>query len=297
MSLCVPLLLGIFVSEARGIYLQRLADNPHIDVEAGRAALKWSRTIGDSLVQVFPYALSIGIFPYLADLARERDRQPLTDTLLGAIRVCFFAFAPLTAIIIALRFPLLRAVWEGGHMTEADTRAMSGPFVGFTVGLIAFSCEMLLNQTFYAMTDAWVPTLMGLLTTVLWIVIAKFGVESGYGLTAIALAESISKGAKCLGMWILLRPKLGDVKVRGNLIFLLKVTAGSLLAALVAGVGGHVIVHHAHGHGKLRALIAVSAAGSAGLALYLVLGAVAGIEEVQAVMAFVRRLRGRLASP
>ena len=163
MMLAVPLIIGIVVSESRGIYLQRLTDSPLIPVGAGRAAIKWSRIVGDNLIQLFPYALSIGIFPFLADLAREKDKQPLTDTLMGALRVCIFAFAPITAILIALRFPLLRAVWEGGNFTHSDTIAMSGPFIGFTIGLIAFSCEMMLSQTFYAMTRAWTPTIMGLL--------------------------------------------------------------------------------------------------------------------------------------
>ncbi|RYG64239.1 hypothetical protein EON80_19600, partial [bacterium] len=133
-ALAVPLLLGIVISEARGFYLIRLAADPSVTIEASVAALKWSRIIGDNLIQIFPYALSIGIFPFLADLAREKDKQPLTDTLLNALRICIFVFVPLIAILIALRFPLLRAVWESGRLTQEDTVAMSGPFVAFTLG-------------------------------------------------------------------------------------------------------------------------------------------------------------------
>ena len=137
-ALAIPLLLGIIVSESRGFFLVHLSHDPSIQTKAGWAAIKWSRIIGDNLIQIFPYALSIGIFPFLADLARDRDRQPLTDTLLGALRICVFTFVPLTAILIALRFSLLRAVWESGRLTQADTLAMSAPFVAFTLGLVAF---------------------------------------------------------------------------------------------------------------------------------------------------------------
>jgi peptidoglycan biosynthesis protein MviN/MurJ (putative lipid II flippase) len=61
--LAVPLLLGIFVSETRDIYLKWLADSPTIRVAGSRAALRFSSLIGSSLIQIFPYALSIGIFP------------------------------------------------------------------------------------------------------------------------------------------------------------------------------------------------------------------------------------------
>lgn len=298
LALSVPLIVGIMVSELRGIYLQRLADSHLIvDTDAGRAALKWSRTIGDSLVQIFPYALSIGIFPYLADLARERDRQPLTDTLMGALRVCIFAFGPLTAILIALKLPLLRAVWESGRFSLNDTHVISGPFIGFTIGLIGFSCEMILNQTFYAMTNAWTPTLMGLASTVIWIVIATLGIDNGYGLTAIAAAESIAKTSKCLMMWWFLRPHLGDVKARENLVFCFKVACGSILAAAVAWAVAQGIAPQSSDipQFKIKMMLAVTAAGCSGMVIYIALGAIAGVKEVREVFSSVGKLRKKLA--
>lgn len=240
--LAIPLLLGIFVSEARGIYMTRLAGLNAVQmasgVEAGRAAIKWSRTIGDALIQIFPYALSIGIFPYLADLARNKDKQPLTDALMGALRVCIFAFGPITAILIMLRFPLLRGVWESGRMTNDDVLTMSPPFIAFSLGMIGFACEMILNQTFYAMTKAWTPTIMGWISTVAWVSIATYGVRQGWGLVAIAGAEAASKSLKCILMWLWMRPHLGDVYAAKFAVFCTKVLAASLLAAYVAGFIG-----------------------------------------------------------
>ena len=240
--LAVPLLLGIFVSEARGIYLQRLAGLDEVQmasgVEAGRAAIKWSRTIGDALIQIFPYALSIGIFPFLAELARDKDKQPLTDALMGALRICIFAFAPITAMLIMLRFPLLRGVWESGRMTNEDVLTMSPPFIAFSLGMIGFACEMILNQTFYAMTRAWTPTIMGWISTVVWVVMATMGVHWGWGLVAIAGAEAASKSLKCLLMWLWMRPHLGKVHAAKFAGFCVKVLAASLVAAYVAGAVG-----------------------------------------------------------
>ena len=297
-ALAVPLLLGIVVSETRGFYLQYLADDPSTKIEAGRAALKWSRIIGDNLIQIFPYALSIGIFPFLADLARERDRQPLTDTLLGALRICIFSFVPLTAILIALRFPLLRAVWESGRLTEADTIVMSWPFMAFTLGLVAFACEMMLSQAFYAMTRAWTPTIIGLVTSILWVILAKVGVENlGWGLAAIAGAESLSKTVKCLIMWQMLKPHLGDVKRRDNFFFALKVLIGALVGALCAAFLIRFLApDNGAAHFKLKMLIAVSVAGLGGLSAFL--GAAFGlkIEETRALGKVGRRLTGRFGA-
>lgn len=299
--LAIPLVIGIVISESRGVYLFRLADAPSIGVEGSRTALKFSRLIGTSLIQIFPYALSIGIFPYLADMARDKDRQPFTDTFMSAMRVCFFVFGPLTAILIATRFELLRAVWESGNMKQADTITMSLPFIAFTLGLIAFACEMMLSQTFYAMTNAWTPTLIGIGTTVVWIIAATFGVHygaaAGWGLAAIAGAESLSKTLKCIVMWIFLRPHLGDVKARENLLFLGKVIIGSLLAAAVARVLAGGLAPDGEMDSKLdkiKMLLTVMLAGGAGVLVYLVFGGLTGIPEVRAVMAAPGKLRKKL---
>ncbi len=299
--LAIPLVLGILVSESRGVYLFRLADAPSIAVEGSRTALKFSRLIGTSLIQIFPYALSIGIFPYLADLARKEDRQPFTDTFMSAIRVCIFTFGPLTAILIATRFELLRAVWESGEMTQADTITMSLPFIAFTIGLVAFSCEMILNQTFYAMTNAWTPTLIGIGTTVIWIIAATAGVEygaaAGLGLAAIAGAESLAKSIKCLVMWHYLRPHLGDVKMRENLIFCGKVILGSLLAAAVAGFIAGALAPDGVMESKLdkiRMLLSVAIGGSAGVLVFMVYGGLTKMEEVQTVLGMAGKLKKKL---
>lgn len=240
--LAVPLILGIVVSEARGIYMSRLTGSDAVQmasgVEAGRAALKWSRTIVDALIQIFPYALSIGIFPYLAELAREKDKQPITDALMSALRICIFTFAPITAMLIALSDPLLRGVWESGRMTSADVHTMSPSFIAFSLGMIGFSCEMILNQTFYAMTKAWTPTIMGLVASVAWVLMAKTGISLGLGLVAIAGAESAAKSLKCVLMWIWMRPNLGRVYAGKFASFCLKVLLASLVAAYAASFIG-----------------------------------------------------------
>lgn len=296
-SLAVPLILGIIVSESRGVYLSRLADDPIIKVESSRAAIKWSRTILDTFIQVFPYALSIGIFPYLADMARERDKQPLTDTLMGALRVCFFFFGPLTLILIAISFPLLSAVWESGNFTKQDTHSINLPFIGFALGLLAAAFEMQLNQTFYAMKRAWLPTASGIGVTVIWVLIATWGVRAGGGLFAIALAESVSKSLKCLIMWLLLRPHLGDTKPRENTRFVLQVLGAAIIAAGVAWALSSILVpllaHHARNAqpSKVKMLLAVGTSGLGALVAFTALAWVMKIREAQQLLAVGQKLK------
>jgi putative peptidoglycan lipid II flippase len=297
--LCIPLLVGIVVSEGRDVYIKWLADSPLIlvngkIVEGSRTALSFSRTIGDALLQIFPYALSIGIFPYLANLAHERDRQSLTDTLVAALRACIFMFGPLTALLIALRFPLLRAVWESGKFSQADTFVLSLPFVFYALGLIGFSCEMMLNQTFYALTNVWAPTLVGLGTTVLWIATATWGVHMGWGLASLAAAESLAKSTKCVILWYLLRRNLGKVRVSENLLFVGKIVLASLAAAGAAWLLSQKLVPTGEVMGKMdkiKMLLAVAVSGSAGLLVFGIVTRVLAVEETRALAGLTTKIR------
>jgi len=288
LALAFPLVLGIVISETRGFYLQRLADDPSIQIPASRFALKLSRLINDTFIQVFPYALSIGIFPFLADLARERDKQPLTDLIVRALRVCFFVFIPLTAILIALRSPLLHALWTGGRLTGRQTLQIVPPYLAFTLGLTGFACEMMLGQAFYALTRTWMPTLIGLAVSVVWIALARFGVENlGWGLAAIAGAESFSKSLKCLIMWRMLKPHLGEIRRRDNLLFFGQLLGASIAAALVAIIGARLLAPSGAGRGHL--LVGVTIAGILAIGTFALLAKTFRIEEMALIG---RRKRG-----
>lgn len=296
--LALPLLFGIIVSEGRDVWIKRLADSPDIAVAGSRTALKFSRTIGDALLQIFPYALSIGIFPYLAELTHKKDRQPLTETLIGALRVCFFAFAPITMLLIALRFPLLRAVWESGQFKQGDTFILALPFVFYALGLIGFASEMMLNQTFYALTNVWAPTLVGLFTTLLWCAGASWGVSLGGGLAALAATESLAKSVKCVLLWILLRKHLGVVRAKENMLFVVKVLAASAVAALVAYFLGDLLAPRGEVLGKLgkiKMLGSVAVAGLAGMGVFLTIASLLRIEETRAIGGLWLKLRTKFA--
>lgn len=288
LALALPLILGIVISETRGFYLQRLADDPSIQIPASRFALKLSRLINDTFIQVFPYALSIGIFPFLADLARERDKQPLTDLIVRALRVCFFVFIPLTAILIALRSPLLHALWTGGRLTSRETLQIVPPYIAFTLGLTGFACEMMLGQAFYALTRTWAPTMIGLAVSVVWVIFAKFGVENlGWGLAAIAGAESFSKSLKCVVMWMMLKPHLGEIRRRDNLLFFAQLLGASIVAALVAIIGARLLAPSSASRGHL--LLGVTLSGALAVGTFAALAKTFRIEEMGMIG---RRRRG-----
>ena len=99
-------------------------------------------------------------------------------------------------------------------------------------------------------------------------------------------------------MWVMLRRHLGLVRVRENLVFCLKVAAGSIAAAFIAWVVADNIAPTGDVLGKMdkiKLLLSVAFAGCSGLVIYLGLGALAGVQEVRSVIDFLGKVRGRFS--
>jgi peptidoglycan biosynthesis protein MviN/MurJ (putative lipid II flippase) len=254
--------------------------------------LKFSRLISSSLIGVFPYALSIGIFPFLAEMASSRDREGFTKTLVGALRVCIFVFAPITAILIALRFPLLRAVLEGGRFTTTDTLVLTAPFVAYALGLMGLACENVLNQSFYAQTRAWMPTIIGIGTSLLF---RGDRVERrelfGVGFGRDCGRRIDFQNREMFGDVAFAAPELGTIDRRGNAAFLLRVALGSILAALLAQFAiGFLAPDEGAARFKLKMLLAVTIAGAGGMGVFLMFASATRVDE----MKFLRGLGAKL---
>jgi murein biosynthesis integral membrane protein MurJ len=290
--LIAPLLVGILVSEIREVALLRLANDPSIG-EGGRAALhKYARPPVEVFIQIFPYALSIGIFPYLAELAsKSQDRQRLTDVFVGALRVCAFVFLPMSAAFIALRYPLIRALFESGQFGRESVELTVVPFTMFAIGMVFFASEMMINQTYYAMTNTFTPTAVGVCTSAFAVLFAWASVEAGHGLGGIALAETLGKGAKCIILVCLLRKALGNVRVRANLTFLMKIVVATSLAVTAALFVSQHFAAWLEVSRKTR-LLNFLLSGAVSIGVYAVGTMILRVEETQTVIAFARR-RGR----
>jgi murein biosynthesis integral membrane protein MurJ len=287
--LIAPLLVGILVSELREVFLLRLANDPSIG-EGGRAALhKYARPPVEVFIQIFPYALSIGIFPYLAELAgKGTDRQHLTDVFVGALRVCAFVFVPMSAAFIALRYPLIRALFESGKFGRESVELTVVPFTMFALGMVFFASEMMINQTYYAMTNTFTPTAVGVGTSAFVMLFAWASVEMGHGLGGIALAGTLGKGAKCVILIYLLRSALGDLRARENFVFLTKVIAATVVTVAVSLFVSQHFVAWLEVDRKMR-LLNFLISGMAAVGVYAVCVIALRVEEAGAVVAFVKR--------
>ena len=201
MWLMLPLSVGVVVSFARN----RIEDYFLTDVLKGRAMtlVTNAKAAVDIPVIVFPVALSIAIFPFMSDYFLKKRHKDLLAVLGKGIRIIFLAFLPLTVGLIVLAHPTVDVVFGGGKFTPDDVRYTSDALRFYAVGYVVFGLEILLLQFFYAAHDTIRPTVTGVATSALQILILYLTVDA-LGVVSFTLAYSASKTIKVLLLFGLL---------------------------------------------------------------------------------------------
>lgn len=222
--------------------------------------------------------------PEMARAVARKDRQAFIDRTSMGIRLVALATFPAAAAMFVLRRPLIGVSLEHGNFDPADTIDTSRALAGFALGLVAFSVYLFVLRAFYAHTDARTPFVINLVQNVINIVLAIVLVGR-FGVLGLAAAFALSYGIAAL--WAL---QVLTYKVRG---FALRPIVGSMarmaLAAVVMMEVTWVVARAVGGDSGLAALARVAVAGTVGVASYLVVLTLLGVQEL-------RQLRDRIAA-
>jgi putative peptidoglycan lipid II flippase len=158
-------------------------------------------------------ALSLGtvIYPRLARHHAAGEREDMRAVSLGAVRGVLFLALPAAALLLILRVPVLRLLYQRGEFNSAST-ALTAEALGFyALGLAAFAAAEILVRTFYAMRDTRTPVYVGIVAVLTNIALGWTLLQIRHSLGLLALAFSIANTIEALLLLLLLRPRLGGI--------------------------------------------------------------------------------------
>lgn len=231
-------------------------------------------------------ALSIATLPTLSQQAHGQLAE-FKATLAGGVRLVVVLILPATAGLFVLALPIITLIFYHGQFTlsDADTTAMVLRFYLF--GLPFAAIDQMLVFASYARKDTLRPAMVGVVSIVFYVVVARMLLEP-YGLLSLMIADA---GKHCvhtvLMIWVLRRQ---SVVLAGHGI--LTTLAKSVAAAL--GTGGAAYLTYLALSERLPVtdfagrVFAVIVPGLAGLAAFLALVYLLDISDAKSLR---RRLR------
>lgn len=176
-------------------------------------------------------SISTAVFPRLNNKVAKGNMEAFRQEFLKVLRIIIWITVPVVVVCFFGRGYLARMIFSRNAPEIAA-------IFGFLTGAIFFrTVYTIVSRYFYAQKDTWTPLIDSLLAIVLYIVlVSALSKPSSYGVTGIALAESIVAGCQLFiltTIMVIRDHKLIDKKFLGGLGKILSVSGFSVVTAYV----------------------------------------------------------------
>ncbi len=263
--------------------------------ESSLSYMTWATTLIQFPQGLVATAISIAILPTLARqsvlIARDGDR-PFKDTLGLGLRLAIALIIPAAVGLFVLATPIVRLIFEHGAFTPGDTVITALALRLYLLGLPFAAVDLLLVYAFYAQQDTLTPALIGLVSLVVYMVVAIVLLPT-YGLFALMLADSAKQVTHCsLSAYVLSRRMrgLGDQRL---LLTTLKAGAAAGVMGAVGLLTLPLLERVIGSAGIVREAALVGVSAGLCLAIFVAMTALLRLEELRWLVRMLRQRFGR----
>jgi putative peptidoglycan lipid II flippase len=267
---------------------------------ANATALQSATTLIQFPTGLVAAALSFAVLPALTTAASANDIAEFKRILMLGFRMGLLLMVPAMVGLIVLRYPVVELLFQHGACQVANgcTYRNALALQNYSYQLPFLALDQLLIAAFYARKNTLLPAIMSAVAILFYVVVAvPFGPT--IGLPAIAFANAALNSGHALILFALLTLAIGNLGVRELLAGVGRIGLAALAMALVcAGLAALLprVFPALDGTGTLAAALTLLVAGGAGIAVYVALARLLGVEEVRLLSDLLRaRLSRRQA--
>ena len=203
----MPIALGLVVSNLQIAIDRRLASS------TGENSIAWMAN-ATTLVQLphglVAVAISLAVLPTLSRFSARGDEDSFRSTLGQGLRLVLALIVPATVGLLVLGQPIISLLFQHGKFTAHDTFWVSWALRYYLLGLIFAGIDWPLNYAFYARQDTLTPALVGVLSVIVYLVVA-LSLLGPLGMLGLVLADSAKHFCHAGAMLILTRRRFGGL--------------------------------------------------------------------------------------
>ncbi len=251
--------------------------------EGGVAVLYFSYRLILFPLGIFSNALSQAILPTFSAQASNNNHDELKHTLFWGLRATFFVTVPASIGFMVLSKPIISALFGGGRFDLNSANLTADALFFYSIGLSAYGAARILQSCFFALKDTLTPTKVAALALVINIAlnaILMFPMK----ISGIALATSISGINSFFVMFIILKRRIGDFRIKEITASFLRI----LTASICMGVLCYFISANIHFHKLVNLAITLSLGACSYIAFCFILK----VSEMQELWLWLKRKRG-----
>ncbi|MFY9174117.1 MAG: murein biosynthesis integral membrane protein MurJ [Peptococcia bacterium] len=260
--------------------------------EGSISALNYAGKLMNMPMGIFALAISTAIFPTLSEQAVGNNKDALAGTLLKGLRMVLLVTLPSAAGLMALRYPVVKLLFERGVFDAIATQMTADSLFYFCIGMFAMAGNMVLTRAYYAVGDVKTPLYLGLISIGVNVA-ASFAFIPLLGHSGLALANSLASIFSFLAMLGVLIRRLTSFRISALLLSTVKSLIASVCCALVAGFVSNKLAGPLRGLGTKGLLVEVVLAVVIGVVIYGLIIVLTKEEETREILQTLTRKIGR----
>lgn len=264
----------------------------HLFEGAGVSAVNYANKLYTIIVGVFVLSIANVIFPQLSRLTSNNEEEKFGQTINRTVKVLSFMLIPMMVGLMSLSEPIIRLVYERGDFTQFATSITSRSLFFLSMGMFGFGIQTILSRAYYAIQDGKTPLISGAASIIVNIVLCATLVDR-FDVAGLALASAISSTVSAIFLIVPMQKRNKDFITKKFSIDLIKM----LLSAIVMGI----IVLMLRGmtlsgfsDSLISRILVVGIPAVAGIAVYMVLTFILGLEEAKMVFEFSNKFINKI---
>lgn len=230
-ALVVPTIIGMASYQLNDLVSTALAGRAGVGVVS---SLQYSLRLQELILGVFAVSIGTVILPDLAGLAKKEKWEEYNKMLINAVKIITLVCVPITFYSLVTGRELISFVFKSRAFDDNSVQMTLRVFMFHIAGLVFIAANRIISPAFYAQGNTKDPTLAGILSFAVNIVLAivlciKF---KGPG---IALALSLSSVVNTVFLFVFMRKlKCADAKkiAKESALYTLKMIVLSVIACV-----------------------------------------------------------------
>ena len=227
------------------------------------AALNYADHLTMVVVQLSGLAISIVLFPNLADQVAGGDIDLARRSLTSALKLVWRIALPASAGLILLRTPLVRILFERGAFDQQGTGLVSAPVIWYSIAVLADALCQPLWRAVYAKRVGWPVVVINSLQTGIRLV-ANFALTPWLGYIGLAISAVIGLVFQVITLLWWAKSRFGFAFNSGDQHDIIWTTTAAFIATLGSILVYHVMIAN-------RPILVVLACSLSGFIVYLLI--------------------------
>ncbi len=273
--LYLPNALALFVALFQVGFDRRLASG------AGERSIAWMRyatTLQQMPLGLISVAIALAALPRLSQFFAAQDHENYRHTLGRGLRMVMLFVAPAAVGLWILGEPVARIIFEGMKFRSEDSAQVAQALTVYVIGMLFAAVDFPLNYAFYARNNTVLPAVVGVISVAIYMGVALWALPR-LGYIGLVWGDTAKQAGHALIMIAALWWRVGRLGAQ--------TTASAvkiLIASLLMAIGVYwlsFLMNDIEAASRLGAAFTVAIAGGTGVALYLLVLFLLGIDEIQ----------------